>query len=111
MEAYEFEPPRLFAAVARAFIAHTKALEPLRHGNPWDRVGTPSWAADWTWEGRIRFSRPEYNLVAPPWNPLDPEPDPDTIYCAHGEMPASYRFLNDWTLLQCKGFIFDEGLD
>jgi hypothetical protein len=108
MEAYEFEPPRLFAAVARAFITHTNTLEPLRSGNPWGRVGTPSWAADWTWEGRIRFSRPEYNLVAPPWNPLDPEADPDTIYCAHGGMPASYTFLNDWTLLQCKGFIFDE---
>lgn len=46
MEAYEFEPPRLFAAVARAFITHTNALEPLRSGNPWGRVGTPSWAAD-----------------------------------------------------------------
>lgn len=23
-------------------------------------------------------------------------------------MPASYTFLNDWTLLECKGFIFDE---
>jgi hypothetical protein len=40
--------------------------------------------------------------------PLEPEPDPETIYCAHGGIPASYNFLNDWRLLQCKGFIFDE---
>ncbi|MAD87405.1 MAG: hypothetical protein CL912_30980 [Deltaproteobacteria bacterium] len=108
MIAYEFEPPKLFAAVARVFIAHTKKLEPLRHGNPWGPVGAPSWAADWTWDGRVRFSRPEYNLVAPPWEPSDPEPDPDAIYCAHGSVQASYTFLDDWRLFSCEGFIFDE---
>ncbi|KAK3339636.1 heterokaryon incompatibility protein-domain-containing protein [Lasiosphaeria hispida] len=108
MKAYEFEPPRLFAAVSQAFIVHTASLEPLRQGNPWGDVGAPSWAADWTWQGRIRFSRPEYNLVAPHWDASDPETDPALIYRAHGGTPASYRFLHDWRLLQCEGFVFDE---
>ncbi|GAB1316392.1 hypothetical protein MFIFM68171_06602 [Madurella fahalii] len=110
MEAYNFEPTRLFAAVSRAFITRMNSLDPLRQGNPWGRVGAPSWAADWTWNGRIRFSRPEYNMVAPPWDPSEPEPDPDLTYRAHGGIPASYVFLDDWKLLECEGFIFDEVL-
>lgn len=108
MKAYEFETPKLFAAVSRVFITHMNNLDPLRQGNPWGRAGAPSWAADWTWNGRIRFSRPEYNLVAPPWDPSDPEPDPDLTYRAHGGIRASYVFPNDWRLLECAGFIFDE---
>jgi len=108
MQAYEFKPPKLFAAVARAFIVHTNNLEALRHGNPWGPAGGPSWAADWTWPSRIRFSRPEYNMAGPLCDASEPEVDPDTIYCAHGGIPASYQFIDDWRLLQCHGFIFDE---
>ncbi|KXX80953.1 Heterokaryon incompatibility protein 6, OR allele [Madurella mycetomatis] len=108
MEAYEFETPKLFAVVSRVFITHMSNLDPLRQGNPWGRARAPSWAADWTWNGRIRFSRPEYNLVAPPRDPSEPEPDPDLTYRAHGGMPASYVFPDDWRLLECDGFIFDE---
>ena len=108
IKAYEFEASRLFAAVSRAFITHTTSLEPLRQGNPWGGVGAPSWAADWTWEGRIRFSRPEYNLVAPHWDASDPETDPALIYRSHAGMPASYNFPDDWRLFQCEGFVLDE---
>lgn len=108
MKAFEYEPPRLFTAVSRAFIIHTNSLDPLRQGNPWGQVGAPSWAADWTWEGRIRFSRPEYNLVAPHWDNSEPEPDPALIYRAHGYTAPSFCFLDDWRLLRCEGFIFDE---
>jgi hypothetical protein len=107
MKAYELEPPRLFAAVSRAFIAHTNGLDPLRQGNPWGGVGTPSWAADWTWDGRIRFSRPEYSGMAPHLDVSEPEPDPALTYCAHGHTTPSYGFLDDWRLLQCEGFVFD----
>lgn len=108
MRAYGSDTPTLFAAVARAFIVHTNNLEPLRQGNPWGRGGAPSWAADWTWDGRMRFSRPEYNMVAPPWDPSEPEPDPDNTYRAHGGIAASYKFSNDARLLECEGFVFDE---
>jgi hypothetical protein len=108
IRAYDYEPQKLFATVAKAFITHADNLEPLRQGNPWGPTGTPSWAADWTWKGRNRFSRPEYLPATPLWDPSTPEPDPDTIFCAHSRLPASYTFCDDWKLMQCQGFILDE---
>lgn len=110
MAAYECEPPRLFAAVARAFIRHFGNLESLRHGNPWGPAGAPSWAADWTWRGRIRFSRPEYNMAGPLFpDPSEPEVEPDGIYRAHGGLQARFEFVGGhWGLLRCEGFVFDE---
>jgi hypothetical protein len=40
------DPPKLFAAVAKAFIQHTNSLEPLRQTNPWGGYGTPTCAAN-----------------------------------------------------------------
>ncbi|KAK4455193.1 hypothetical protein QBC34DRAFT_391761 [Podospora aff. communis PSN243] len=34
--------------------------------------------------------------------------DPASIFRAHGGKAASYKFLDDWRLLQSDGFIFDE---
>lgn len=108
VQAYSLGIPRLFTAVTKAFITHYNNLEPLRQANPWGKHGAPSWAADWTWRGRLRWSRIETNPTGPLWNPLDPEPRPDTIYNAHGGRSASISFLNDCSLLRCDGFIFDE---
>lgn len=106
---YGFDPPRLFAAVTKAFILHYDNLEPLRQGNPWGRQGAPTWAADWTWQGRMRWSRPETDFAGPLCNSLDPNPKPEMIYSAHGGVPACYLIShNDLKILQCDGFLLDE---
>lgn len=108
VQAYSLDISILFATVTKSFITHYNNLEPLRQANPWGQHGAPSWAADWTWKGRLRWSRPETNPTGPLWDPLDPEPRPDTIYNAHGGRSASISFLDDCRLLRCDGFIFDE---
>jgi hypothetical protein len=49
---YTIEPCRVFAQVAQLLITHHSSLEIVRHGNPWNRTNTPSWAPDWTWQDR-----------------------------------------------------------
>jgi hypothetical protein len=105
---YGLGSPRLFAAVTKAFILHYNNLEPLRQGNPWGEWEAPTWAADWTWQGRIRWSRPESDFAGPLCNSLDPNPKPDAIYSAHGGMPARYSIVGNDTILQCDGFVLDE---
>jgi hypothetical protein len=105
---YSTEPSELFAAVSREFITSFNNLEPLREGNPWGPVAAPSWAADWAWEGRLRYSRPETPLWGF-WQSLDTymyESTPDTTYSAASGRPAEFSFLGD-RLLICKGFVFD----
>lgn len=108
VQAYSLNISALFTAVAKAFITHYNNLEPLRQANPWGQHGAPSWAADWTWQGRLRWSRVETNPAGPLWNPLVPDPRPDTIYNAHGGKSASISFSSNDSLLRCGGFIFDE---
>ncbi|KAF1999093.1 HET-domain-containing protein [Amniculicola lignicola CBS 123094] len=106
---YNFDIPRLFAAVTKAFILHYDNLEPLRQANPWGKQGAPTWAADWTWKGRMRWSRPESDFAGPLVNSLDPDPKPESIYNAHSGIPACYSFLEDnLNILQCDGFLLDE---
>jgi hypothetical protein len=107
IKAYSLDIPSLFATVARAFIISHNNLEPLRQANPWGPERPPSWAADWTWHGRMRWSRPETRPSGPLWNPMDPEPNPDTIFNAHMQRPAVYSFPDNH-LLTCSGFIFAE---
>lgn len=108
VQAYSLGISQLFMTVTMAFMTQYNNLEPLRQANPWGQHGVPSWAADWTWQGRFRWSRPETNPMGPSWNPLDPEPRPETIYNAHGGRSASFSFLPDCRLLKCVGFIFDK---
>ena len=106
---YGFDHARLFAAVAKAFILHYNNLEPLRQANPWGTQGAPTWAADWTWPGRMRWSRPESDFAGPLCNSLDPGPRPETIYNADGGTPARYLIPDkDLKLMQCDGFLLDE---
>jgi hypothetical protein len=95
-----------FANVARAFIQYFDNLEPLRDGNPWGPTGAPSWAADWTWNGRMRYSRPESPLRGEWQNVQDTEPSPERIYTASGRRPPRYNF-SETLLLTCQGFVFD----
>lgn len=103
---YSGEPSTLFATVVRSFITYYNNLEPLREGNPWSKTNTPSWAADWTWEGRIRYSRPE----TPLWGfwTLSNEPpiNPHSLYNAAGDQEAHYTFIGD-RVLKCRGFVVD----
>ncbi|KAF3016483.1 hypothetical protein E8E14_009765 [Neopestalotiopsis sp. 37M] len=103
---YSNPPSTIFSTVSRSFITHYNDLEPLREGNPWSRTGTPSWAADWTWGGRLRYSRPESRLWGF-WNVWNEQPiDPRGIYRAAGNEAAHYTFIDD-KVLQCSGFVVD----
>jgi hypothetical protein len=48
---------KVYRDAARAFIEVDNSLDALREGNPWGSELCPSWAADWSWPGRIRWSR------------------------------------------------------
>ncbi|KAF4331736.1 heterokaryon incompatibility 6 OR allele [Fusarium beomiforme] len=106
---YRLSTPELFAAVAKAFIKHTNCLEPLRLANPWGRNDSPTWAADWTWEGRMPSWRPGSTFtgsVSKTGASTFP-PKPETMYNAADGIPPAYRFLEDWRYLQCDGFVLD----
>ncbi|KAF9775560.1 hypothetical protein IL306_006321 [Fusarium sp. DS 682] len=98
---YSLSPPKLFAAVAKAFIKHTDSLEPLRLANPWGRNGSPAWAADWTWEGRMPSWRPGSTFTGSvgKTGASTLPPKPETVYNADNGTPAAYRFLEDWRFL------------
>ncbi|KAF4457822.1 Heterokaryon incompatibility protein 6, OR allele [Fusarium austroafricanum] len=106
---YSIDPPKLFAAVAKTFIKLTDSLEPLRLANPWGRHGSPTWAADWTWEGRMPSWRPGSTFTGSigSMEPSELPPKPETAYNADNGTPAAYRFLEDWRYLQCDGFVLD----
>lgn len=92
---YRLQPSVLFSRVAQLFIKHTKSLLILRSGTPWSQSSCPSWAPDWTCEGRIREK-----LL------------PVLRYAADGGRSAEYTFSADGRLLTAKGIIVDriEGL-
>jgi hypothetical protein len=106
---HNLDPPKLFAAVAKAFIQHTNSLEPLRQANPWGGYGAPTWAADWTWRGRMPSWRPGSTFTGS-FSNLDASaipPKPETMYNAHKKTPAVYKFPEDWRYLRCDGFVLD----
>jgi hypothetical protein len=104
------DPRELFAAIAKAFITHTNSLESLRLANPWGGQQGPTWAADWTWEGRMPSWRPGTTLTGSVGN-TDPSivvpPKPETIYNADSKTSPTYKFFEDWRYLQCEGFVID----
>ncbi|TPX08072.1 uncharacterized protein E0L32_010272 [Thyridium curvatum] len=104
---YSMSSAILFASVSRAFITRSNNLEALREGNPWGHSGAPSWAADWTWKGRLRYSRPGMPL----WGfwQVSHEPEPslaEEVYRAAGDRAAEFNFVGP-RILRCKGFVFD----
>ena len=104
---YKMNPSRIFSNVARVFIITYNYLEPLRESNPWGKTGTPSWAADWTWDGRLPYSRTE----SPPfWTPRNAVQNPmrSVSYHASAKTPPKLSFSTDGLLLTCQGFLIDE---
>ncbi|KAM5351792.1 hypothetical protein ACJ41O_004515 [Fusarium nematophilum] len=104
---YSKSTAEIFSATTIAFIEHYSNLEPLREANPWGKVDTPSWVVDWTWQGRLRYSKPESVFIGAFWTPGTPEPRAETIYCAAGRRESQCSLLADGRLLKCKGVILD----
>jgi hypothetical protein len=107
---YKLPPSHVYAAIARTFICVHGNLEAIREGNPWGSTNSPSWAADWTWPGRIRFGR----VISDPWGPFwRPKGLPRSFrlaspYCASGEQTMNALFSGDGMTLTCRGFLVDE---
>ncbi|KAI2479831.1 HET domain containing protein [Pyrenophora tritici-repentis] len=98
---------RVYVEAARVFIQAEQSLDALREGNPWGPARGPSWAADWAWPGRIRWTRTHQHV----WGPVHLFPrDLDNTrhhpYRASGDIPPNARLLNT-AILQCNGFIVD----
>jgi hypothetical protein len=106
---YRMDPSGVFASVAKAFILTYGNLEPLRESNPWGKNNTPSWAADWTWNGRVRYSRPEVPVWGPFWNQDDPAQGiaARISYRASGNTPPIVSFSDNDLYLICRGFAVD----
>ena len=102
---YTIDPPKIFTAVAKAFILAYNNLEPLRETNPWGKTYTPSWAADWSWNGRLRYARPESPLWGPFWSQDAVNALP---YSASGKTLPQCSFSNGDCYLTCRGFLIDK---
>jgi hypothetical protein len=107
---YMLDPSRIFADVAKAFILTDGNLEPLRESNPWGKTNAPSWAADWTWDGRLRYARTEVPVWGPFWTQDEPVQDAMAriSYRASGKTPPEASFSNDNLHLTCRGFLIDK---
>jgi hypothetical protein len=108
---YKLKLWKVHARIAKMFICMYGTLEPIREGNPWGiACNNPSWAADWTWNGRIRHRRPETNLWGPFWSQKGPLPiiRAAIAYNASGEEPMKISFSDDDLHLTCRGFLVDE---
>lgn len=106
---YTADTFEIYSTTARIFIQAYNSLEPLREGNPWGPTNTPSWAADWQWPGRLRWSRTENRL----WLPAYLFPQTDSYessyapYRASGVSKGDAVFESSGLLLSCTGFILD----
>jgi hypothetical protein len=111
---YRIDVSKVYVGIARIFIRTYGTLEPIGEGNPWGGTNTPSWAADWTWDGRSRHRRPETCLWGPGtgafWHQRGPLPivRAPVAYNASGEEPMEISFSDDGLRLTCRGFLIDE---
>ncbi|KAI8720637.1 HET domain-containing protein [Fusarium sp. LHS14.1] len=105
---YSKSTAEIFSATSIAFIEHYGNLEPLREANPWGKAETPSWVVDWTWTGRLRYSKPESVFIGAFWTPGTPEPRPETMYCAAGHRDTLCSVFSNGKLLKCKGVVIDK---
>jgi hypothetical protein len=107
---YRLPPSRVYAAVAKTFITVHGDLEPIREGNPWGQTSSPSWAADWTWNGRNRHARMTETIWGPYWKAKGQPPVVRLAlpYRASGDTRMEVSFSNTDLLLTCRGFLLDE---
>ncbi|KAF4468571.1 HET-domain-containing [Fusarium albosuccineum] len=103
---YSKPTAELFSATSIAFIEHYGNLEPLREANPWGKADTPSWVVDWTWKGRLRYSKPESVFIGAFWTPGTPEPRADAIYSAAGQREPLCSVEADGRLLRTNDAAF-----
>ncbi|RYN79885.1 hypothetical protein AA0120_g10639 [Alternaria tenuissima] len=99
---------KVYRDAARAFIEVDNSLDALREGNPWGSELCPSWAADWSWPGRIRWSRTGQKVWGPVY--LFPQNEDcvyDTQYQASARLEHSVSFHDDGSLLCCNGIVVD----
>jgi hypothetical protein len=107
---YRLPPSRVYAAVAKTFITVHQNLEPIREGNPWGQTSSPSWAADWTWNGRNRHSRMTEAIWGPYWRQKGQPPVVRLAlpFRASGDKQMEISFSNGDLLLTCRGFLLDK---
>ena len=107
---YRLSPSRVYAAAAKTFISVHGNLEPIREGNPWGRTCSPSWVADWTWDGRNRHARMTETIWGPYWKTKGRPPVVRLAlpYKASGDTKMEVSFSNDNLFLTCRGFLLDE---
>ncbi|CZT05126.1 uncharacterized protein RCO7_05324 [Rhynchosporium graminicola] len=106
---YTIDPHDVYTEVSKAFIQIYKSLDPLREANPWGPTNTPSWVADWMWDGgRLSLARIENRLWGPAWLSGNSIPDA-SVYkpfeAARGST-SEMTFTNS-RLLTCTGFVVD----
>lgn len=104
---YTIHPLGVYANATKLFIRSSRSLDPIREGNPWGPTKTPSWIADWQWEGRARMSRTENQLWGPYWLSSKSNASINVPYHASGASKYEATFSGDDLLLTCKGFIID----
>lgn len=104
---YICTPSKTFTTVAKAFIRTYLTLDPIREGNPWSDLNAPSWAADWTWNGRLRHARLEESTF---WtrNNLTSGSKSVVAYQASGNTWAEPSFSEDDLHLTCRGILVDK---
>jgi len=104
---YTIHTMSVYANATKLFIQSSGNLDPIREGNPWGPTRTPSWVADWEWEGRARMSRTECQLWGPSWLYSKSKPMIDVPYQASGTRTSDVSFSSDGLLLTCTGFVID----
>jgi hypothetical protein len=107
---YRSSPGKVFEKAARVYIETYGNLEPVLEGNTWGDWSSPTWAATWDWNGRLRYNRPETRFWGPFWGKTDTSQHatPAEPYCASAYSKPQYAFSKDGQLLQCGGFILDK---
>lgn len=115
---YDIEAREVFLRLAKAYIDAYRNLEILRDANIWGESGAPTWVPDWTWNGRLRDSRPPKDYIELDMNPdtyvVSPDRSADnppeterTFYQADRDL-HSFHFRYDGDYLVCQGVVFDE---
>ncbi|KAL3425317.1 heterokaryon incompatibility protein [Phlyctema vagabunda] len=87
---YDMNAGEVFNMVAKAHIQRYNSLEILREANPWGGNASASWAPDWNWPGRNRFS---FHLIP---------------YSASRTTAADAQFDKGNRTLVCRGLIIDK---